>query len=241
MKVLHIEQWSEATNVFIQDLHAGTGCRIEHAASIDEGLSKIVQNHGNIDIAIYSVGPTPYGVLHFQKRVRTMTADALIRCPQLVALASSPLPLPYAAKCLDQQVIYLLRDSPSQVIETVKVMLWRIRNPKSGPTIRIEFNGGHYRFFICGLTTSEEIRVSAQIGKLLLLLLRGLKAYTVEMLAAELGISRQSVKKYMRDLRVIVESALKSVCAFEPIVDLVWMERGSGGTLCGMRAHPEWG
>jgi hypothetical protein len=240
MKILHIEQWSEATNIFIQELHAGTGCRIDHAESIDEGLVKIVESHGSIDIVLYTVCRSPDDALHFPERVRTATYDALIRCPQFVVLASSPLPLSYAAKCIDQQSVYLLRDYTKQVVEMLRVMLWRLRTSKSGPTILIEFRGGHHRFFLCGLATSEEIEVTARIAQLLLLLLRGLKSYTVETLASELGISRQSVKKYMRDLRVVLQMAMRSAYLVEPATDLVWMERGPGGTLCGIRANPVW-
>ncbi|MDP9049500.1 MAG: helix-turn-helix domain-containing protein [Acidobacteriota bacterium] len=241
MKILHIEDWSEATNAFIQELHAATGCSIEHAGTFDEGLLKIEGGRGSIDVVLYTVAPTSSDVLMFPERVRAMADEALFRSPHLILLASAPLAPPCAAKCMDRQVLYLLRHCPRQIVETVKALLWKIRSSKPGPTIRIEFRGGYYRFFICGLTTSEEIRVSAQIGRLLLLLTRGFRSYTVEMLADELGISRRSVKKYMRDLRVILKSTQKKICGCEPVVDVVWMERGTGGTLCGLRVNAAWG
>ncbi len=239
MKVLHIEQWSEAMEVFIQELHAGTGCRVEHAGSIDEGLAKIVQSHGSIDLALYSVGTAPDDALRFSERVRALTADVFIRCPLLIVLASPPLPLPCAGKCIDWQVVYLLRDYHKQIVETVRAFLWKIRTSKPGPTIRIEFHGGSYRFYLCGPTTSEEIRLGAQIGKLLLLLLRG--TYTVDMLADTLGISRQSVKKYMRELNRAIKLMLDEMHLSDPVMSPVWMKRGPGGTLCGLRANPVWG
>jgi len=240
MRILVIEEWSEATNVFIQGLHTGTACRIEQAESIDDGLLRILHGGGSIDIVICTVDHAPDDALRLPERVRTATSHALIRCPQMVVLASPPLPLPYAAKCMDQRVTYLLRDSTEQVFETVKVMLWRLRAVKSGPTIRIEFRGGHYQFFICAPTSSEEIRVSTRIGQLLLLLAREFKACTVEMLAAELGISRQSVKKYIRELRLVLDSVARRLFVSESL-SMVWMERGPGGTLCGLRVHPIWG
>src|ERR1035441_5638685 len=36
---------------------------------------------------------------------------------------------------------------------------------------------------------------------------------------------------------MIIESTLKRVSAFERVADVVWMERGAGGTLCGLRVN----
>ncbi|MDP9050764.1 MAG: HTH domain-containing protein [Acidobacteriota bacterium] len=81
--------------------------------------------------------------------------------------------------------------------------------------------------------------MGAQIGKLLLLLLRG--TYTVDMLADTLGISRQSVKKYMRELNRAIKLMLDEMHLSDPVMSPVWMKRGPGGTLCGLRANPVWG
>lgn len=238
MKILVIEEWSGATNAFIRELHAGTGCSIEHAGSFDAGLLKIEQGHGGIDIVLYAIPPTSSDILAFPKRVRAVAADALFRCPHLVLLASSPLALPYAVKCMDRQVLYLLRDYPKQIVEIVRALLWKIRSSKPGPTIRVEFRGGYYRFFISGPATSEEVVVSRQIAILLLLLLR--RTYTVELLAEKLGVLPKTVKKYMWTLRLIIESLMERMNMTEPNVDVVWMKRGPGGTLCGLRANTSW-
>lgn len=238
MRILVIEEWSAAANSLIQELHAGTGCSIDQAGSFDEGLHKIEQGYGCINIVLYTVGPASHGALMFPERVRAMTDDALFRCPHFVLMASAPLALPCAVKCMDRHVVYLLRDYPTQIVETVRTLLWRIRTSKPGPTIRVEFRGGHYRFFLCGPTAAEEIIVSAQIGRLLLLLLRG--TYTVDMLAEELGVLPKTIKKYMHALRLIIESLLKQMNMAEPYIDVVWMKRGPGGTLCGLRANPVW-
>jgi hypothetical protein len=238
MKILVIEEWSDATNVFIHELHAGTGCSIEHAGSFDEGLLKIEQRHGGIDIVLYAIPPTSSDTLVFPERIRAMAADALFRCPHLILLTSSPLALPCAVKCMDRQVVYLLREYPNQIVEIVRALLWKIRSSKPGPTIRVEFRREHYRFFICGITASEEIVVSRQIGRLLLLMLRG--THTVDVVAEELDVLPKTVKKYMRALRLIIESLLEQMNMAEPNADVVWMKRGPGGTLCGLRANPVW-
>jgi hypothetical protein len=238
MKILHIEEWSSAANNLIQELHTGTGCSIEHAGSLDEGLLRIEQGHGSVDIVLYTVAPTSGDALVFPERVRAMANDALFRCPHLVLLASAPLGLPCAVKCMDRQVVYLLRNYSKQIVETVKVLLWKIRTSKPGPTIRIEFHGGSYRFFICGSTISEEILVTMQIGRLLLLLLRG--TCSVDMVANALGISRQTVKKYMCALRLIIRSLLDLMNMDSLGPDIVWMKRSLGGTVCGLRANPVW-
>lgn len=238
MRILIIEEWSSATDNLIQELHTGTCSSIEHAGTFDEGLYKIMQKHGSIDIVLYTIAPTSSDALVFPERVRAMADDSLLRCPHFVLLALAPLSLPCAVKCMDRQVVYLLRDYPKQIVETVRVLLWKMRSSKPGPTIRIEFCGGCYRFFICGPTTSEEIRVSVQIGRLLLLLLR--RTCTVDMLADALSISRQSVKKYIRELRQIIELTMQRVHLAEPSVDVLWMKRGPGGTLCCLQANPAW-
>jgi len=60
------------------------------------------------------------------------------------------------------------------------------------------------------------------------------------MLADMLGVSRRSIKKYMRELRLAIESLLEKMSMSELAVDVVWMKRGSGGTLCGLFANPVW-
>jgi hypothetical protein len=239
MKLLHIEEWTTETDHLIQDLHAGTGCAIEHAKSIDEALFKLLQNGGRIDLITLTAGGRADDVLGFPERVRTLTANNLIRCPEMVVLAATMLPLPCAAKLLDQQVICLLRSSEKSITEMIRILLWRLRSARSGLVIRIEFRGGNYRFFICGTGCSQEIELSTQIGRLLRLLLREFNSYTVEMLADELGISRQSVKKYMRELRAAIAIAMTKIKS-PAAPEIVWMRRLPGGTLCGIRAHPIW-
>jgi hypothetical protein len=238
MRILVIEEWSMTANKLIQELHSGTGSSIEHASTFDEGLCKIEQGHGSIDIVMYTVASQFSDAIAFPERVRVLTDEGIFRCPALVLLASSPLPLSCAVKCMDRQIIYLLRGCPMQIIETVRVLLWKIRTSKSGLTIRIEFCGGHYRFFICGAIASEEIVASTQIGRLLLLLLGGTR--TAEMLADRLGVSRKTVKKYMRELKLIIDLLMRRMGITELMPNVVWMERRSGGTLCGLRVNPVW-
>jgi hypothetical protein len=111
-RILHIEAWSEATGHFIQELHAGTGGSIVHANTLEEGLRMIEQGHGSIGVVLYTVASASRDPLGFSERVRAIAADGFFRRPNLVLLASSPLALPCAVKCMDQQVIYLLRDYP---------------------------------------------------------------------------------------------------------------------------------
>ena len=137
MRILHIEPWSLPTQVFIEELHAGTGCMVEHAASIDEGLLKVMVAHGSIDVALYTVGPNVTDAFTFPDRARAATAEASIRCPQFVVLASSTLPLAWAVKSIDWQVVYLLREYPKQIVETVRAMLGKLRTSKPGPTVSV--------------------------------------------------------------------------------------------------------
>lgn len=238
MRILDIEEWSPDAESLIQDLHEGTAAIIEHAGTIDAGLRKIEQGHGNIDVVLCTVAPGSSDALAFPERVRVLAGEAQFRCPYIVLLASVPLPLPCAAKCMACQVVYLLRDFHRQIIETVRVLLWKIHTSRPGPTIRVEFRAGHYRFFLCGPASSEEIRTGSQIAQLLLLLLLGI--YSVDRLADELGISRVSVKKYMRELRQLIQSMLQKMQLAEPLGGVVWMKRGAGGTICGIRANSVW-
>jgi len=60
------------------------------------------------------------------------------------------------------------------------------------------------------------------------------------MLADELGICRQSVKKYMLALRRAYDLVRSETGIKEPGSSVVWMKRSAGGTLCGLRATIVW-
>ncbi len=238
MKILLVEESSAAMDCLIRDLRAVTAASIEHANTFDVGLRKIMLGHGSIDIVLFTIG-APEDAVQFPRQVRMMTAKAVIRCPLFVALSASPLPLPCARMCMDRQIVYLLREYPGQVVEIVKVLLSKLRCPKKPwPAIRIEFLGQHYKFSLCGPTSSEDILVSNQIGRLLRLLL--VSGCTVETVADRLGIGVRSVKQYMRTLRLILKCLLEQMDMNEPPGGLVWVRRESGGTVCGIRANPLW-
>jgi hypothetical protein len=237
MRILYVEEWSDAANSLIQQLHRETGCRIEHADTVDEAMTKIELGHGNIDLVIWAANPAD-DVLGFSERIRITTSEALIRRPHCVVIPLAPLSLPIAVKCMDRQIICLVRDYPKQITGVIRALLCKIRSSKPGPTIRVVFDKGHYRFFVCGPTTSEELAVSAQIGKLLLLLLEGVR--TVDLLADNLGVSRVSVKKYILELRLALASLLQQMNMQESTVQVLWMRRAPGGTLCGLNANAVW-
>jgi DNA-binding XRE family transcriptional regulator len=175
--------------------------------------------------------------LRFPDRLRAFAAKDLIRYPYLIALGSEVLPPNFGAKCIELDMGFILRESTKQIHATVKAIYWRLRTKKRRVTIRVEYIRGRYVFHLCGANGSNEMRLGVQLGKLLLMLARGGHFYTVETLADELGISKQSVKKYMKALRVAFDSAKEGLLISETSEDVFCMERRVGGTICELRAN----
>jgi hypothetical protein len=236
-KVLLIEQPSIETTIFIEQLHAAVGCRIDHERCVEHGLLRLAREHGGVDIILNTVSQDPDEALRFPERVRELVAKELIRYPHLIALGSAALPPSFGAKCMELDVGFLLREPPQQIHATVKAIYWRLRTRKQRVTIRVEYLRGNYVFRLCGANRSNVMRLGPQLGRLLLILARGGHFYAVETLATELGISKQSVKKYMKALRAAFDRARAGLLISETGENVFWMDRGPGGTLCGLRAN----
>jgi hypothetical protein len=236
-KVLLIEEPSAETGIFIEQMHAAVGCRVAHARSVDDGLLQLTQEHEDVDIILNTVSRDPDEALRVLDRVRAFAAEELIRHPYLIALGSEVLPPSFGATCMDMDVGFILRESPKQVHATVKAIYWRLRTRKHRVTIRVEHLNGNYVCHLCGANSSKVMRLGPQLGRLLLILARGRRFYAVEALATELGISKQSVKKYMKALRATYDKARAGLLISENGEFVFWMDRGPGGTLCGLRAN----
>jgi hypothetical protein len=130
----------------------------------------------------------------------------------------------------------LRREVPQAVYEEARLAFWKRATRRHETTILIDCRNGHHFLFVG--SPAAPVRLGMQLTRLAVLLLSGSESYTVEFLADELGICRQSVKKYFFDLRrAFVQAQMQ--CA-GPVLELFWMEKRPGGSVCGVRANVVW-
>jgi hypothetical protein len=239
MKILLVEPPSNETTMLVQALHKRTGACLYHAPSLAEGLQRIINAQGTIDVAL-CFSESPAAILGFTQHVSVESAVALIRPPKLIALVPSTIAIPDFAK-LKMHLPTLLRDQLEQICLDVAALLWTMRTGGDGPSLRLEHRNGHYGMFLPGATADVEIQGSRKIQILARILAGGLQSYPLEEVADRLEICRQSVKKYMLELRRAYDAARIKAGINEPGTSVVWMRRGSGGTVCGLRVRVSWG
>ncbi len=238
MRALLVEQQTTATYPFITGLHEATHCSILHNESIDDAIDTI--HRVPVNLLLVTLIPRPDEAWRIAERIRTETVGAPVRYPRAILLVERPLPVQDALRCRDFQAPSMLRGFPEPVYEEARVAFWALATRSFPSTIRIEFCNGHHRLYFCAGELSEEIDAGRQLVRLAVTLAGGRKSYTVESLADDLGICKQSVKKYMAELRRATTLAQQRLNILTPNIDVFWMERQSGGTLCGISANVVW-
>jgi DNA-binding NarL/FixJ family response regulator len=234
MKIHVIENYSMCTQHLIEGLNEATGCRIYHSSNLEEGLQRLEELRP--DVILLSLDQRHHHNASCGVRKIQGSADAVLaRWPVIILLGSSYPNVAEAASCRDLGAIFMLRHPEQPIYYEARVALW-LRNAKKFIwTIRFERHSGTWSMHICSGMCSRQIIVPTQPMRLALLLASGREAYTVEEIADELRICRQSVKKYISDLNRAAVLAVRDLN--ESMERIFWMDRRPGGTLCGLKAN----
>jgi DNA-binding NarL/FixJ family response regulator len=235
VKTLVIEAYSAETQVFMEELNAATGCNVYHAQSVDAGL-RVVRDQ-RPDAVLVNLDQLNVEGWQVVERIRCEAREARERCPYVILLSARPRPVSDAAKCRELQAVCMFREFWPAIWEELRIVFWVRQFRKHKSTIRIEFNGASYSLHFSAGRSSTQMRVAARPAELAVLLARGRESYTVEEIADALGVCRQTVKKYMRELREASLQAQRDLLVSEPDTRIFWMERRAGGTICGVKAN----
>lgn len=235
MNALVIERYSTETYVLIDGLNEASRCRVRHKETVDEGLYEMEQVY--FDLILVTIDADVTVGSEIVERIRVRANDLVVPCPQVIVLFRGALPVPEAAKCKAMTAAYLRRSIPQAIYDETCIASWQSRTTRHSVTISVEFRNGHHFFYYGG--SNKPLEMGAQLSRLAAILASGCDFYSAEYLADELGVCRQSVKKYCCELRRVFASAADHADQGRRD-DIVWMEKRPGGSICGLRANVIW-
>lgn len=228
MNALVIEPYTPDTYAFIDGLHEATHCRVSHDQTVQEGLRTMQQTY--CDVVLVTMGVTSLDAPKTVELIRSRAHELLVRPPDVIVLFTRSLPIPDALKCRELGAMSMRRDIPLAVYEEARLAFWKRATRKHEITVRIDYRNGHHLLYIG--SPPVRLELSSQLTRLAVRLLSGSESYPLEYVADELEICRQSVKKYVCELRrCFVEVCGQSV---------FWMQKRAGGTVCGAKANAAW-
>lgn len=223
MRALLIESYSPGTYPFIEGLHEMTHCQVRHERTLDAGLLTMAQTF--CDLVIVAMNEQSSSASNIMERITSRAAELLIRRPYVILLFENSIPAPEALKCREMGAMCMRREFPMAIYEEARLASWMSATRKHDVTIRIAFRAGHHSLYLG--SSPVETSLSAQLTKLVAILVGGRESYPLEYLADELGVCRQSVKKYFFELR-------------RAFGDIFWIEKRPGGSVCGVKANVVW-
>lgn len=233
--VLLIEPYTPETYQLMEGFHGLANCHVLHSPTVEDGLLTMERTY--CDVVLVSIGSQPPNASKTVEQIRLRAADILVRSPEVMLLFDKPLPVPDALRCKELGAMCLWRGFPQAIYEEVRLAFWKRATRKHAATIRVDYRNGHHLLFAGSPPTRVDL--GAQLTRMAVLVLSDCSC-TVEFLADELGICRQSVKKYFLDLRLAFER-LQTQCEVGARPDeIFWMEKRPGGTVCGVRANVIW-
>lgn len=235
MRALMVERYSPATQAFMEGLNAATGSSVDHAESVDEAVRTMLAM--NPELLIINLDQLHGEAWSVADRLRREACDAMIRCPHMILLSSAPQPVGDAARCRDLQAMCMLQAFWPPIFEEARIALWMRRRKKYRSTLRILLSGGHHTVHFCTGTFSRQLRVPSRPAKMAAIMAGRLDYYSVEQLADQLEVCRQTVKKYIYELRRASLEIQREVKIPDPDEGIFWMERRPGGTICGVKAN----
>jgi DNA-binding NarL/FixJ family response regulator len=233
VNILVVENYSLRTQLLIEGLNEATGCRVFHSSTLAEGLHRLVETRP--DLILLNLDESHLRTISAVRYIRVTANDQQVRCPTMIVLGDSWLTVAEVACCRDLEATFMLREPAQPIYYEARIALWRRSLKKYPRTIRFERHSCSWSMHFCLGMSSRQILASTQLMRLALLLASGRDAYTVEEIADELRICRQSVKKYMHDLDCAVNLALGDLV--ESRERIFWMKRVPGGSLCGIKAN----
>jgi DNA-binding NarL/FixJ family response regulator len=232
---LVIEPDSYLKDLLIKDLHTRTYCRVRSAETLDGGLEIMAQVH--CDIVLFTIEQSYPPAWQIVKQIRAHAHDLIVRCPEVLVLYSHPMQPSDANKCKLMDTTCLPREFTGLVAYEALLAFARRTATKYAVTIRVEFRSGHWFLYLGASRT--HIRLGLQLTKLVIILLEAAGPCSVEYLAEQLGVCRQTIKKYFDDLRRIFLAAFAEA-EITTFNSFFWMDRQSGGTVCGVNARGIW-
>jgi len=237
MNVLIIEPYVPDTCALIEGLRGMTHSRVSQAETLAEGFTAMEETY--FDIVLVTIHRQASLAAKVLKQIRSHATHLLVRPPDVILLVDGLLPMQEALRCRELGTMCMRRDLPQAVYEEARLMFWKRATRKYDVTFRVDFRNGHH--FLFAGSPPVRVELGAQLTRLAVLLLGGNESYTVEFLADELSVCRQSVKKYFRDLRqafVQVQTQLGIASCMQ--TEIFWMEKRPGGTVCGVKANVVW-
>jgi hypothetical protein len=166
--------------------------------------------------------------------IRSRATGLPVLPPDIILLFHNSPPLLDTLKCRELGIMCMRRDFPQTVYEEARLVFWKRATRKYKAMIRVDYREGHHLVF-AGLPPTH-VEMGSQLTRFAVILLSGNGSYSLEYVADELGVCRQSVKKYFLDIR-------RAFARAQPQFDwdeIFWMERRPGGTVCGVRANVIW-
>lgn len=233
---LVVEPYTPATYAFIDGLHEATHCRVRHSETLEDGLRTMEQTY--CDVLIVTITSQLQSATRIVERIRSRAVDLLIRPPDIVLLFKDSFPVPEVQKCRELDAMCFRRELLHAVYDEARLAFWKRATRKYEVTFRIDYRHGHHFLFVG--PPAAQIVLGPQLTRLAVLLLNGNESYTVEYLADELSICRQSVKKYFSELRRAFEGAFARSDIGGRIAEIFFMEKRVGGTVCGVKANVIW-
>lgn len=236
MNILVVENYSFCTQHLMEGLNEATACRVYHSSSLVEALRRFEEIRP--DLIVLNLEQSHLNALSAVRKIRMAANEIPVRCPAVIVVGNSFLNVAEAASCRDLEATFLLREAQELIYFETRIALWSRKIKKYERTIRFERHSGTWSMYLQLGMSWRQILVPTQPMRLALLLAGGREAYTVEEIADELGICRQSVKKYIFVLNRAVNPAQSEL--IETGERIFWMVRSAGGTICGLRSNVVW-
>jgi hypothetical protein len=190
---------------------------------------------------IVTVKQNPEETLRILESIRSELRGRTLRLPEIVALVPVELAQPVAAQYRLAAIPTILRRVPDQLYSEVRLLGWMRNAAGDKTTFRIGFLNGHYTVILCGTVHAEEVPLTDQLRQLFILLANSQSsALTVEQLADALGVCRQTIKKYMAELRARYDAVNARVRASQTGAEVFLTTRAAGGTLHQLDARIIW-
>lgn len=238
MRAVIVEKYSPATRALMEGLNEATGFDVHRRDTLEEALELMVER--NLAAVLVNVGQLGIGPCQAVESIRSRAKASLLKCPQVILMSVLPLPFNEVGDCWDLQAMCVLRQYAPPIYEAVRAGFWVRQTRTRRSTIRIEHYQGHYYIdYVLGMF-SEQIEVGDRPSRLAAILAGRRGSWLVETLAEELDVCRQSVKKYIWELRQACLRAQQKLLVPELDQNVFWMARGIGGTRCGISARILW-
>jgi len=220
-----------------------TGWTVQHTESSTEAGQFLREFDRVISIVLMTIDHDHEQALSVLRSSHSRTDNGIV-CPAFLVLSRIQLPPATRERFLKLGALWLPRKHEDVILETIELVKWRMEHLPRRPLIRIvrSFDaiegvsafGPNYQ--------PVELRMGGQLRRLVQYLAgRGAGAEsTTTMIADELGVCQQTVKKYMKDLRDIWNAARGDIGTTVSGHEIFWTKKRPGGTVHSLLATVFW-